>query len=207
MASVDMTTSCPEHGAVAANEVVWIGDGWLTTGVQVTSVRDMARAIGAIGPNDDYIDLAGNGATMSMVANQYNMAASRTPKPKVLIMDGGTIETMNDTSAATVRTVTSTFTQLLARIAADGTVSDIIYILVPELPLIAAAVTAIRPSFQQACAQSAVPCYFIDLQPIWAANGGHPEYTASNGILPTTSGALALANAIWMTMKSNCIAQ
>jgi len=83
--------------------------------------------------------------------------------------------------------------------------------MVPELPAING-VTALRPPLQQACAQSAVPCHFLDLQPIWAEGGvdgglGHPEYTASNGILPTTSGARAVAAAIWSTMQSNCIAQ
>ena len=206
MASVDMTPSCPEHGAVAANEVVWIGDGWLTTGVQVTNVMDQARAIGAIGPNDDYVDLADNGAPMSTIASQYSTAASAATQPKVLIMDGGTIDTFGGASDATVRTVTSTFSQLLARIATDGTVSHIIYIMVPELSGIMG-VTALRPPFQTACAQSAVPCHFIDLQPIWAEGGGHPEYTASNGILPTASGAQAMATAIWKMMQSSCIAQ
>lgn len=206
MTSVDMTPSC-QHGAVAANEVVWIGDGWLTTGLQVTTVRDQARAIGAIGQNDDYVNLAANGATISTIASQYSAAASATAKPKVLIMDGGTVDTIQaGASDATVRNVTSAFSQLLARIAADGTVSHIIYIMVPELPAITG-VTALRPPLQQACAQSAVPCHFIDLQPIWAEGGGHPEYTASNGILPSTSGARAMAAAIWSTMQSSCIAQ
>ncbi len=32
---------------------------------------------------------------------------------------------------------------------------------------------------EQACADSTVPCHFLDLQPLWT---GHPEYTASDGV-------------------------
>ena len=49
---------------VSASEVLWIGDSWvLVPGSQVTRVRDLARATGAIGPSDDYVN-AGAPATL-----------------------------------------------------------------------------------------------------------------------------------------------
>jgi hypothetical protein len=49
-----------------------------------------------------------------------------------------------------------------------------------------------------------VPCYFIDLQPLWE---GHPEYTAADTINPSAEGAEVIAQSIWNVMQQNCIAQ
>ena len=47
-----------------------------------------------------------------------------------------------------------------------------------------------------------MPCHFLDLQPLWA---GHPEYSSS--IQSSEAGAKVIANAIWVIMQQNCIAQ
>ena len=85
------------------------------------------------------------------------------------------------------------------------TVEHIIYFLTPEMPGIPG-VAALRPQLQQACAQSSVPCDFIDLTPIWS---GHAEYTMSDtGVpVPTEAGATAIADAIWSVMQQRCVAQ
>jgi hypothetical protein len=69
-----------------------------------------------------------------------------------------------------------------------------------------AGVAALRPQLMQSCAQSTVPCHFLDLQTDlhWP---DHPEYTSSDGILPTEAGALAIAEGIWAIMRTSCIAQ
>jgi len=197
---------CP-HANVAAEQILWIGDGWVVSpGAQHTEVRDLARASGAIGPTDDYAVQAANGATMSAIVDQYGVQEAMATKVKVLIMDGGTIDAIaTDGSAASVSSVAATFGQLLSTIAADGTVQQIVYFLVPELPSIPGVAT-LRPVLQQACAKSTVPCYFVDLQGqlTWT---DHPDYTAGNGILPTDAGAQMIANLIWSTMQQNCIAQ
>ena len=95
------------------------------------------------------------------------------------------------------------FKQLLATAESDGTVQNIIYFLQPELPAIVG-VAALRPQLRQACSDSAVPCYFIDLQPLWV---GHPEYTAGDGIQASTAGATVIADQIWATLRQHCIAQ
>ena len=191
-------------GQVNANQVLWIGDGWITVpGDQHTRVRDLAQAAHVISAADDYVIAATAPATMAMIASQYS-AEEASAAVKVIVMDGGTFDTLSaNGSDASVASVVDTFTQLLSTVASDGTVEDIIYFLCPELPMIKG-VAALRPPLQQACRESAVPCHFIDLQPLWA---GHPEYTADNEILPSGSGATVIADAIWGVMQDNCIAQ
>ena len=198
------------HAQVNATEVLWIGDSWiLVPGNQHTQVRDSARAVDAIGPNDDYVIAAVAASTMADVANQYVAREAGATKVKVLIMDGGTWDTiLTNGSDASVNSVVSTFVQLLAQIASDGTVEHIIYFLNPELPGIPG-VAALRPLLRQACVQSTVPCHFLDLQldmqPPWT---DHPEYTAAGAIpVPTETGASAIADAIWSAMQQHCIAQ
>lgn len=192
---------------VAANEVLWIGDAWVVvTGSQHTRVRDLARIAGAIGQTEDYVIGAQPATTMAAIANQYAVQEAGATKVKVLIMDGGTWDTlMAGGSDASVQSVASTFNQLLADIASDGTVVDIIYYLMPELPNIPG-VAALRPLLKTACEQSSVRCQFLDLQTVWS---GHPEYTVTVGNVPapTEAGSLAIGDAIWAIMQRKCIAQ
>lgn len=200
--SGDGSTSCL-HGTVAANEVLWIGDSWvLMPGLQHMAVRDMAIAAGAIGPSEDYLIAAAAGASMSVIANQYLTQESTATKVKVLIMDGGTWDTIiSGGTTDSVNSAAAAFGQLLSRVAADGTVQHIIYFLMPELANIPGVAT-LRPLFMSACDQSTVPCHFIDLQPLWS-----PQYTAAGDTFPNNAGAQVLANAIWKMMTDECIAQ
>lgn len=193
------------RGQIKASEVTWIGDTWVTLpGTQHTRVRDLARAAGAIGPTDDYTIAAAPAVTMAAVATQYATQESSQTKVKVLIMDGGTWDTIiSGGSDASVADVSATFRQFLTQVAADGTVEHIVYYLCPELPSIPG-VAALRPLLSQACTESLVPCHFLDLQPLWA---GHPEYTDSSGIQSSAAGAKVIADAIWAIMQQNCVAQ
>ncbi|HEY2407471.1 MAG TPA: SGNH/GDSL hydrolase family protein [Polyangiaceae bacterium] len=204
LGGADAASACP-HAQVAANAVAWIGDSWVNIpGIQHTRVRDLARAIGAIGPNDDYVDLAASAATIAMVSSQYDMAEASSTPVQVLIMDGGTWDTiLSGGSAASVSSVVSAFGQFLTKVASDGTVEHVIYFLGPELQTIPG-VAALRPGLEQACAASRAPCHFLDLQPLWA---GHPEYTAADGIQASAAGATVIADQIWALMQSNCIEQ
>jgi hypothetical protein len=193
------------HSGVNANQVLWIGDSWiLVPGSQVTRVEELAQAAGAIGPNDAYANAAAPATTMSAIADQYDAREAGATKVKVLIMDGGTWDTLvANGSEASVNSAAAAFEQHLAKVASDGTVAHVVYFLPPELPGIPG-VAALHPRVQQSCAASAVPCHFLDLQPLWT---DPVDYTASNGILPTEAGAQVLANAIWAVMQDHCIAQ
>jgi hypothetical protein len=201
--------ACP-HALVAANEVLWIGDSWvLIPGNQHTRVRDLARTAGAIGPNDDYVIGAVPATTMADIANQYAAQEAGATKVKVLIMDGGTWDTITASNSGgsvpnAVSGAVSAFGNLLTQVASDGTVGHIIYFLMPELSNIPG-VAMLRPLLQPACEKSGVPCHFLDLQPVWS---GHTDYTAPGTVpVPTDAGGVAIADAIWAIMQDNCIAQ
>lgn len=196
---------CP-HAQVSASEVLWIGDSWiLVPGSQHTRVRDAAREIGAIGANDDYTIGAVAASTMAAIADQYTAQEAGVTKVKVLIMDGGTWDTIVGMgSDASVTGAANTFVQLLAQVASDGTVDHIIYFLTPDVPGIPG-VVALRPLLRYACDASTVPCHFIDLTPLWT---GHPEYSVPGVIpVPTEAGGIVIADAIWSVMQQSCIAQ
>src|SRR5579871_2181700 len=194
------------HSQVAADQVLWIGDSWvLVPGNQYTGVRDLARAAGAIGPNDDYTIGAAAAAMMADVAAQYTAQEAGATKVKVLIMDGGTWDTIQSNgSAASIDSVAATFTQLLATVAGDGTVTDVVYFLVPALSGVPG-VAELRPLLTQACTESVVPCHFLDLSSLWS---GHPEYDTGGTIpVPTSAGGTVIADALWGLMQASCIAQ
>jgi hypothetical protein len=196
---------------VAANEVVWIGDSWvlIPANRQSARVQELARREGAIGASDVYFIGAAPATTMADIANQYAARQAGSTKVKVLIMDGGTWDTITAANSggsvpSAVSGAVSAFGELLAQVASDGTVQHIIYFLVPELAGIPGVAT-LRPLLQDACRLSTVPCRFLDLQPIWI---GHPEYTAPGAIpVPTDPGAVAIGDAIWAIMQEDCIAQ
>jgi lysophospholipase L1-like esterase len=185
--------------------VVWIGDSWIQIpGNQHNTLRDLARAAGALGANEDYVDLAVSGSTIATIVKQYDNRESGATKAKVLLMDGGGIDTIGGGgSAASVTTVVNTFKQHLAKVASDGTVEQIVYFLYPELPSIAG-VAALRPGMMQACAASTVPCHFLDLQPLFA---GHAEFIGGDNLHPNAAGGDVIARNIWAIMQQSCIAQ
>lgn len=194
-----------ERGATSPDEVLWIGDSWVTIpGLQHERVRDLARAAGALGKNSDYANLAAPATTISDITAQYSSREAGGIKVRVLIMDGGTWDTLTANGSATsVSRAVAGFKDLLAKVASDGTVEHIVYYLMPELPSIPG-VAALRPELTRACAESSVPCHFLDLQPLWS---GHPEYTASDGIQASEAGATVIGDQIWAIMRAQCIAQ
>jgi hypothetical protein len=196
---------CP-HAQVPASQVVWIGDSWVKVpGNQITGVEQAAQTAGAIASGDTYTDASANGALMAQIAAQYTNLKAMGIQAKVLIMDGGTLDTIMDNSSATVTKVEQTFTQLLAMIAADGTVTDIIYYLMPDIPTIMG-VPALRMVLEPDCAASTVRCHFLDLTDLWS---GHSDYTNTVGgvSFPSEAGATVIANQIWAIMQASCIAQ
>jgi hypothetical protein len=200
-------------GTVLASEVVWIGDSWvIRPGTQHTRVTELARQAGTLGPTEDYaFDLAKEAEDMAAVAKQYERGQARTPI-KVLLMDGGTWDPIianlaGASVSAAIDTSLTNFRALLAKIASDGTVENIVYFLVPALPTIPG-VDVMRPQLKQACDESVVPCYFVDLQPLWdQRKPDEPSYTADDGIQASPTGGTVIGEAIWKTMQDHCIAQ
>jgi hypothetical protein len=193
--------SC-ERGLVNADEVVWIGDTWITIpGDQYTIVQDHAILTDALEEGEEYVILARGFQTMADIAEQYRTRQAGSTKVKVLVMDGGTFETIQgNASAASVASATDAFEQLLDDVAVDGTVEHVIYFLLPEVPGITG-VKELRPGFLDACKASTVPCHFINLEDLWTRD----EY--SDGIQASALGATVIADAIWQVMGEHCIAQ
>lgn len=172
---------------------------------------NLARAAGAIGPSDSYTIAAVPAAPMippttnggpAPVPTQYTAQEATATKVRVLIIDGGTWDTFIDDSSTTISGVDQSFRDLLSTVARDGTVTDIIYFLMPN---IIPGVTELRPLLDQDCTASAVPCHFIDLQQLWTDPADYN--TSTSPPVPTADGAKVIANAIWGVMQADCIAQ
>jgi hypothetical protein len=200
---LDSDTDTCRPGGVEADEVVLIGDSWMWR--PAPYLRDLAREAGAIRPDEDYIVLAKDGNDIEAIVAQYNSRQEGETKVRVLIMDGGGIDTIRGGgSQESIDHVVSTFEQHLDQMASDGTVQHVIYSLYPEGG-ITPAVADLRPGMQAACASSPVPCRFLDLQPLWE---GHPEYNREQEqINPSDEGSRVIAESIWSIMEENCIAQ
>src|SRR5947209_336667 len=99
------------HAQVPASQVLWIGDSWqlLPAGQEThTQIRNMARIAGAIGPSDDYAVKAAAASTIAAIEQQYITQEAATGNVKVVIMDGGTWDTISSDTSMTVSMVTQT---------------------------------------------------------------------------------------------------
>lgn len=193
------------RGSTEANEVLWIGDSWVDyPGTQLTRLRELAQLAGTIAESESYATRAVAAASIAAVVEQYEAQQASGPPVKVLLMNGGTWDTIEaQGDDASVARVLVTFTEFLSKVASDGTVEHIVYFLQPELPSIPG-VGKLRPLLSDACGASAVPCHFLDLDPIWQ---DHPEYTGPSQIQASEAGGAAIAEAIWDIMQEHCIAQ
>jgi hypothetical protein len=182
-----------------ADEVLWIGDSWVQIpGIQHTRVRDLARAAGAIGPNEDFVDRAVSSSSIDEIERQYDSQEAGPVKVKLLLMDGGGTDILS--GGAAVLVVGAKFNQFLSKVKSDGTVQAIVYYLYARLPVAKASkVESMKPVMSQVCTSSAVPCYFLDCQPIFA---GHPEFVGPDGTHPSAAGALRIGNAIWKIIQT-----
>jgi hypothetical protein len=186
--------------SVLASEVLWIGDSWSQVpGTQIERLQELS--------GESYPNVAIGGASMADVARQYERRQA-TSEVKVLLMNGGTWDPIAAQMSGgsipdAIDGAVARFREFLVQVASDGTVEHIVYFLQPELPTIPG-VAIMRPSLQDACTDSTVPCYFIDLQEWWR---GHPEYTGPSGIQASEAGGRVIAEQIWATMQAHCIAQ
>jgi len=192
-------------GSTEANEVLWIGDSWIEfPGTQLSRLRELAQLAGTIAPGESYETRAIAAASMEDIVAQYEAQQASGMPVKVLLMDGGTWDTIEaQGDDASVASVTDTFEGFLSKVASDRSVEHVVYFLQPELPTIPG-VAKLRPLVRAACEASVVPCHFLDLNPIWQ---DHPEYTGPSQIQASDAGGAAIAEAIWDIMQAHCIAQ
>jgi lysophospholipase L1-like esterase len=205
------------RGAVAANEVLLIGDAFFASSHQVTAyLEDLARSSGAISSGDRYRDnsrLTANGLALggNGIADQYTSAASDAAV-KVVIMNGGGADILlgscdtPDAACPPIAAAASAAHDLFAKMAADG-IDQVVYVFYPD-PVdsdVRAKMDALRPLIESACNNSPVPCHWLDLRPTFA--GQYASYIQVDGLNPTAAGSKASAAAIWQVMQEACIAQ
>jgi hypothetical protein len=211
------TSACP-GAEVAGNQVVVLGDTFMAQTHQITAgIEDLARAAGALAAGQRYRDvssLMNNGLAVADhgILNQFERALADAPV-EVVIMNGGGADVLAafceepllptcpamDAAATAAR-------ELFARMASTG-VEHVVYAFYPD-PIdssIRARMDVLRPLVEAACADSPVPCHFLDLR--LPFSGRYAEYIMPDGLNPTAAGAVAAADAIWATMREFCVAQ
>jgi lysophospholipase L1-like esterase len=143
---------------------------------------------------------------MGAIAKSY--ADNRTPQPKVVIMDGGGNDILQNPGCAPgcaqqLQAVTEA-KEFLKQMATDG-VSDVVFLFYYDMPSMKAGLDWMRPKMATECEQSPVPCHFVDNQPLFA--GMDADTYTIDGIHPTTAAAQIIAKQVWDRMQQECVAQ
>jgi lysophospholipase L1-like esterase len=143
---------------------------------------------------------------MDAIINQYDTAPA--PQPKVVIMDGGGNDVLQNPGCspgcAEHEAAVTQARSFFARVQAEG-VEDIVFLFYYDMPAIKAGLDWMRPELRAECEQSPVPCHFVDVQPLFAGQDAS-EYT-TDGIHPTAEAGATIAGAIWGVMQEDCVAQ
>jgi hypothetical protein len=204
-------------GEVEPNQVLIIGDSFFAISHQITAYLEaFARDAGALEVGERYRDnstttenalaMGGNG-----IASQYQRGVDEAAV-EVVVMDGGGPDILVTSCPAPVSEcpaivdAAAAAEELLVQMAADG-VSEVVYAFYPD-PVDAGMLErmdALRLLIEPLCANSAVPCHWVDLRPTLSGAAG--EYLSPDGLIPTDAGSEATAAAIWATMQRECIAQ
>jgi hypothetical protein len=204
-------------GVVEANQVVIVGDSFFAISHQVTAfLEGLARDSGALGVGERYRDYSTTTANaLAMGGNgiqaQYQRALEEAGV-EVVIMNGGGPDILVSSCTAPVIEcpalvdAAAAAEQVLAQMATDG-VSEIVYVFYPDPvdPAMRERMDALRELIEPVCANSTVPCHFVDLRPTLSA--APAEYLSADGLTPTAPGSEVSAGAIWETMQRECIAQ
>jgi hypothetical protein len=194
------TTVACERGQVTADEVLIIGDSYFPSAGSAI-VNELRRLSG-----ENYRDRSVGGAKMAAIINQYDTAPS--PQPKVLIMDGGGNDILQNPGcspgcAEHVQAVEQA-REFFQRVQTEG-VEHIVFIFYYDMPIMKAGLDWMRPEMAAECELSPVPCHFVDNQPLFA--GMDASTYTTDGIHPTAAAAEQIAQQTWSVMQRYCVAQ
>lgn len=203
-------------GEIEPNQVLVIGDSFFAISHQVTAYLEQhARDAGALEVGERYRDnsatfdnglaMGGDGITAQYTRGVEEAAVS------VVIMDGGGADVLVSSCEAPVDecpalvTAADAARALLERMAADG-VAHVVYAFYPNPtePAMLERMDALRRLIEPICAESAVPCHWVDLRESLV---GGTEHLSADGLIPTATGSQVSATAIWATMQRECVAQ
>jgi hypothetical protein len=188
--------------------VAVIGESFIAMTHGITQeIQKDARAAGSLGQSDQYIDNSVSGTTMAnnQIPSQFTKAVQTAGKIKYVLMDGGGNDCLINSNGDGALAPAQSLFQAMAQ---NGT-EKIVYFFYPD-PVgsnygsLKTCLDALRPKMKALCDGLTSPqCYWLDLRSLWS---GHPEYT-SDGIHPTSQGAIVTGDAIWKVMQDNCVAQ
>lgn len=204
-------------GTVDGNSVLVIGDSFFAQSHAITAeLEALARSNGALQVGQRYQDqssLLHNSLALNEngILAQYTRGKSEATV-QVVVMNGGGADLLLGScdppfaSCAVITNATAAARELFAQMAKDG-VSHVIYAFYPDPTdaTLREKMDAFRVFAEQACAESAAPCHFVDLRTSF--NGHYDEYILADGMNPTAAGAQASAADIWTEMRAQCIAQ
>jgi hypothetical protein len=132
--------------------------------------------------------------------------------PRVIIMDGGATDVLNDDCAGMLtpdcpaaRAAVRGAEQLYQRFATDG-VEQLVHFFYGDPvdnPSLKDGIDLLRPLLRNACGRSPVPCHWLDLRPTFAE---HPEYVGADGFVFSDAGAAAAAQSTFELLQARCIA-
>jgi hypothetical protein len=201
---------------VAPADVLILGDVLLELSIFTAQLEQAAVAAGSLADGQHYRNVAA--AASSRLASgpasldvQYSGALA-AGAPRVIVMDGGATDVLNDDCAdmltpecAAARAALQGAERLLTRFAEDG-VEQVVYFFYGDPvdnPSLADGLNLLRPLLQNVCGHSPVPCHWLDLRPAFAE---HPEYVGVDGLVFTDAGATAAAAATFELMQARCVA-
>lgn len=209
--------SC-ESSEIPSDQLVVLGDSLIELSGMTGFLEELARADGALGPEQSYRDQAS--ATTSFLAqnafsisSQYQAASEQGPV-RGIVMNGGATDMMqagcSDPPTGDCSLIVNAMAgaqAMLDKMANDG-VEALIYAFYANPvnnPGLEARLDLLRPLMQTACEESRVPCHFIDLRA--AFEGHYDEYVGPDGIVFSEQGARAAAQQIYGVMRDSCIAR
>ena len=215
-AAAPANTSCTPSN-VAAGDVLIVGDVLLELSIFTDQLEQAAAAAGSLATGQHYRTSAAGLTSFlapgpASIDSQY-ASASADGAPRVVIMDGGATDVLNNNCAGmatpdcpAARDAITGAEQLFARFADDG-VEQLVYFFYGDPvdnPSLKEGLDLLRPLLQNACGHSPVPCHWLDLRSVFA---NHPEYVGVDGLVFTDAGATAAAAATFELMQQRCVAQ
>jgi hypothetical protein len=201
---------------VAPDDVLILGDVLIELSIFTEQLEQAAVAAGSLATGQHYRNSAAALTSLlasgpSSIESQYTSAVA-DGGPRVVIMDGGATDVLNDNCAdqltpdcPAARAAVTGAEQLFARFAEDG-VEHVVYFFYGDPvdnPSLKDGLDLLRPLLENACGRSPVPCHWLDLRPIFAE---HEEYVGVDGLVFTDAGATAAAAATFELMQRRCVA-
>jgi len=198
-------------GQTKGNQVAVIGESFIAASHGITKqIESNAKAAGSLAQGESYVDKSVSGTLLSgssgdAIPKQYDKAKAGGAI-KYVLMDGGGNDCLQANNGDAALAAATTLFQTMA----TDKVEKVVYFFYPD-PLgsfasgtLKTCLDALRPKMKALCDGLTGPkCYWMDLRTVW---NGHSEYT-QDGIHPTPAGDKATGDAIWETMKANCVAQ